>query len=270
MTQLSAAQTQGRHGASGRRVLVILALVVVAVMIVGWIGLQFSTSVMATQPPLSWAQRDNWPHRQVRETTLAASGVQTLISGARWRELSLDVPANEQRVVAELAELARAEGFARDSTRQRLEQVHSDRPGLFYATYLLGHWHRIHGDDARADALFELAFADAPAAIQQSYVTPRYQPVPKLPVGKIELICYRSDGESMDDSLRLVFPELVTDEQGRIAAPVYRTVYRVAARNEPEGLVAHHSEPEVFQFPGRIGALPAAVVEQRPEASRTR
>lgn len=264
MAQLTAAQTHGRRGVSGRRVLVILALVVAVVMIVGWMGLQFSTSVMDTQPPLSWAQREHWPHRPVRETTLSASGVQTLISGAEWRELSLRVPADEERTVEALANLARSEAFADEATRQRLEAIHAERPNLFYASYLLAHWHRLHGHADRADALYERAFADAPGALQQTYTTPQYQALPGLAVGRLEVICYRADGETVDDSLRLVFPRLTTDERGRIAVPVYKTVYRVATRDEPEGLVAHHSEPEVFQFPGRIGALPAAVVERRP------
>ena len=99
-------------------------------------------------------------------------------------------------------------------------------------------------------------------------MTADYRTVPDLPVGRIEVICYRSDGEHMDDSLRLVFPHLVTDQRGMIAMPVYKSVHAIAARDEPDDLQTEHPDLDVFQFPGRIGSLPSALVIAHPDAPR--
>lgn len=249
---------------AGRFVLLVLGLVVIAVMVSGWMVLRFSTAVMDERPALSWAERADWPQRPVRETTLAASGVQRLFTGAEWRELSLSVPEAEERAVAELAELARSEAFTQDATRDRIEQLLAEQPELFYASYLLATWHRVHGNDAEAEAHYQRAFAEAPGALRQPFVTPHYQGLSHLEVGSIEIVCYRATAGEVDDTLRLVFPELETDANGHIAVPVYKSVLRIAERDEPAGLEARHADPEHFQFPGRIGTLPAAMVADRP------
>lgn len=265
MTADSSSETpRGRRGLPGPWVLLALAVVVAAVVLAGWMAARRGASVLGQQPPLSWQEREQWPRRPVHETSLSASGVRQLITGDEWRELGLTLSPEQEQTIHELAELARRETFEEPATRERLEAAQAAHPDLFYATYLLGTWHRIHDNEQRADEFYERAFANAPGVLQQAYITGDYRLLSEMPVGRIEVICYRADGEHVDDSLRLVFPELVTDERGYIAVPVYAGVYSIAERDEPAGLSAHHKDPAVFQFPGRIGTLPAAAVERRP------
>lgn len=259
---------RSNRGIRGRWVLLALAGLVGAIMLVGWLALRYTASVVEQQPPLSWQERASWPRRPVRETSLEASPISSFINGIEWRELTLTVPAGEEAVVRELAALARSDAFEADATRARLEEVRAERPGLFYASYLLATWHRMHGNGERAAALYEAAFKTAPRAIQQQYIDPRNHELPHLPVGRVEVICYRSDGQRMDDSLRLVYPALVTDERGFIQMPVYRTIYSINGRAEPTGYQVKYIDPPVFQFPGQVGTLDAAMVEQRPTETR--
>ncbi|MFW6061069.1 MAG: hypothetical protein ACODAQ_12885 [Phycisphaeraceae bacterium] len=246
----------------GKWVLLALALMVAAIMSVGWLALRYTAAVMDQQPPLSWRDRADWPRRPVRETTLNASAISAMFSGDQWRELNLTVPTAEEEAVQQLAALASAGSFDDEATRQRITAIREDHPDLFYADYLLATWHRLHDNDDRAATLYQQAFRTAPRAIQQQYIDGRNRELPDLPVGQLTVICYRSDGERVDESLRLVFPALRTDARGFIHLPVYRTIYSIVDREPPPGHRVTDLDPPVFQFPGQVGTLEAALVER--------
>ncbi len=258
--------TDSSQGISGKKVLVVLAVFTAVLMAIGWMVLHYGGFDRDNLPRLSWKDRTNWPIQEIRPTGLEASAMEKL-GGATYRNLSLKISEHEEQTVQTLAKLAASPAFTSDATRQQMEAIHEDQPDLFYASYLLATWHRIHGNSDEADDLYQQAFLHAPRAIQQQYITPRNRALPNFAVGRIDVICYRSNPEHVDKSLRLVFPHLVTSDLGYIYLPLYDTVYSIATRTEPPGYTLQTIDPEVFQFPGRIGSLRGAMVHKRPQAT---
>lgn len=154
--------------------------------------------------------------------------------------------------------------FTDVAVRDRLAQLASQHADLFYPKYLLGTWHRLTGDAAAAERLYEEAFALAPAVVKLRYRTPAGEPVTGVDAGSLELALDRVipddkltpdiNENALDQSLKLVYPRLTTDESGCLYLPAFHTVYRFTALPEPAGYHARHYIEGWFQFPGRIGS----------------
>ena len=252
---------------AGWRVLVTMALLIAAIVAVGYIAARHARDARRNQPPLSWQQRADWPDTSVRQTSLRATPVQAFLEDTEWRELHLTLDPETQRTIQTLADRARHPDFTEPATRRQLEAVREKQPDLFYATYLLATWHQANGHADKAAALYERAIADAPRVIRQRYITPRNRPLTDLPVGRIEVICYRIKNDQLNDTLQLVYPVLTTDEQGYVYLPVYDTVYEIGARAEPNGYKVRYGDVRAFRFPGRVGTLPPAMVDRRPNST---
>ena len=83
-------------------------------------------------------------------------------------------------------------------------------------------------------------------------------------VRSVEVECNRVRGGSLDPSLKLEFFDLVTDADGCVRLPVYRTVYRLSGISHPRGYKAEFPTLGWFETRGRVGLLPAAVVRADP------
>lgn len=153
--------------------------------------------------------------------------------------------------------------FTDPSVRERIEAIAAEQPDLFYAHYLLGTWYRVNGDAARADELYEKAFALAPAAIKLCFVDPGDQGVGDLKVGAMEITFDRVIDGELDQTLKLVYPHLVTDAAGYVYLPTFHSVYRFTALPEIEGHNVRYSLEGWYQFPGKVGAPRPAMVWPR-------
>jgi len=220
-------------------------------------------SLVVTDEPLDYAARAAWPTPPVKHTTMEIPVSNYMPTGpqAKWKTVNLGLSPLERELVDETAALADGAAFTGDATRERLSQITDQYPRLWYPRWLLGQWHALRGDAAEADRHFDEAFRLAPAALLIPYVDPAGDPMAGLPVGTIALACDQADGETIDQSLRLVYPSLTTDDTGRVYLPAYHTILRFADWPQPAGYQAQlGAEYQWFEFPGKLAQLRPSVV----------
>ena len=216
------------------------------------------------QAPLEWAKRHEWKTQPVYKTDLKRS------IGRGWRNLPFEVPAAEEGHIKRCMELMRLNNstvndktlFGEPAVREELESILRQQPGLFYAEYALGLWHKLHGQGADAEPFFAVAYRHAPVVLVQTYQHEDGTPLANAAVGSVEIECNRVRNGSLDPSLHLLFGAQVTDERGRIYLPVYDTVYRVTAISHPAGYSMDVPALGWFES-GKAGLLPAAVVRPK-------
>ncbi len=269
----------------GRYVIAMLFLTVVVLPAIVWGTLQWvRTELAIEQPPLSWAQRADWPSPPISRTSLErpASTMGYSHDKGKWEDLAFQVSTREEQVIKRCAAIAgtvpdaHATGdgqvptFSSAAARDELESFVQQHPQMFYPRYLLGTWHRLFGDAEAAAPHYEQAFAHAPAVVKQRYVDPADEPLGSFYVGTWELACDRVIDGELDQTLKLLYPELETDASGWVYLPVYDTVYRATKLPEPPGYRVRYQISGWFRFPGRLGTLKRAVVleDERGTASR--
>jgi beta-lactamase regulating signal transducer with metallopeptidase domain len=181
--------------------------------------------------------------------------------------------------------------FETDKTRQDLEDILRQRPDYFYAEYLLGTWHRLKGNSTEADDWYRRSFRHAPAIFVQPYTQTDGTPVESGQIVRTFILaCYHQEG-GVQLPQELWYPLVETDERGAIYLPAYPTVvmtntlrsglrsvssvtdpaiYRPASKDARNNLVRHFVDfpaRDYFESEGRIGLLPAAVVQKTGSGS---
>jgi|GEM_PF-2657276 beta-lactamase regulating signal transducer with metallopeptidase domain len=189
------------------------------------------------------------------------------------RNLPFQIDADEEAVLAECQSVAfeyfhtRRDGpvFLEDAARDRLEAVLKQRPGYFYAQYLLGSWHRMNGNLEEGRRLTEQALRTAPAVLTQRCHFGNDDPLVGVEIPRMEIECNRvrdADG-AINQTLKLTFIGLITDANGEIHMPVYDTVYRLSSRSYPAGYDTESKSLGFFETNARIGVIPHVLVWKR-------
>jgi hypothetical protein len=216
--------------------------------------------------------------RPVVPTTLEAGTLQRIFSGGNhWRNLSLSLSAEEEAAIARCVSIAhrantysnQASEFEKDQTGRDLEEILKARPDLFYAEYLLGHWHRLRGESEQARRWLRRAYEHAPAILIQ-----RYRYTDGRPVAASHLIvgieCNRVEHGALNPTPELHFGQLTTDADGCVYLPVYRTVYRRGTYSWPADHEVQTARLGWFETAGRIGEMPVFECRRRDDIVVTR
>jgi hypothetical protein len=247
------------------------AAYVVAAIAVLCIALSLTVWVRHSGLLSRWNGPEDWRGVPVSPTTLEQTGWRKYVEGGAWRNLSFDLSPNELRELGRCQRLALRQGvtingvnqFSDDSIRDELESILKQHPKLFYGEYALSKWYESHGDQAKADALIRQAYADAPVILVQRYEYSDGTPAAGLHVQYFGIECNRVKKHSLDPSLKLTYWDLTTDPKGCIYLPAYSTVYRTDSMSFPDGLQTTYPRLGWFEVRGKVGVLPAAVVEKR-------
>jgi hypothetical protein len=221
--------------------------------------------------PLAWASQRGWKARSVFAITLEAGPLRKRILKQQWRDLPFSLSSEEKLDAKKCIYLAKTINathngvpiFNKDSTREAIEEILRNRPDYFYAEFLLGVWHRNHGGFEKSRDFFERAFEHAPVVIVQPYQSEHGGPLIGATVQVFGLECNHVKDGYLDPDLQLVYPSLVTDDDGCIYLPVYNTVYRRDRMSHPEGYSVDYPRLGWFASPGKVGVLPAAVVNRK-------
>lgn len=244
---------------SPRRVVLLIAAVVCV------LAAATAVYLLPSERPLDWSARDQWVAKSVRPTTLKGTF-------HNWRNLDFTISAQEEAAVKKCVELVKRihyriddhVQFTTDDTRQQLETVLRQNPEFFYAEYLLATWHRLRGNASESNRYCQLAFAHAPRTLIQTYQFADGTPLANVEFQSIEIECNRVQNHSIDPSLILKFPALLTDAHGRVYLPVYNTVYRAASLPIPTGLAIDYPKLGWFEASRKASLLPIATVRSNP------
>ena len=186
-----------------------------------------------------------------------------------YKNLKFQISEEEESRVKELRTISQAffstrndvRQFDEPDTRERLEIILKEQPEFFYTQHLLGMWHLRNGDAQEGQRLIDLALKSAPVVLSRRYQFGNNEPLKNTEIQRTEIECNRVQNNSLDPSLHLMYPALVTDDDGRIRIPVYDTVFRSSSHSWPDGY--HIEETENlgwFKSKTHIGILPDMLV----------
>jgi beta-lactamase regulating signal transducer with metallopeptidase domain len=181
-----------------------------------------------------------------------------------WRNLPFKISAEEEARVKELRKIADSyfhtrngvRKFDEPDTRDRLKVILKEQPGFFYAQHLLGTWHLRNDDQEEGQRLIDEALDKAPVVLKQRFRFVNDKPLPNTEIQRTTIECNRVLDGSLNSDLVLMYPALVTDKDGQIRVPVYKTVCRITGYSWPAG---HLEETETlgwFQSKAHTGVLP--------------
>lgn len=224
---------------------------------------------------VSWAKKRGWKARPIEKTTLEQRGWRKTVGGGVWRNLPFDIDAAEEADVKTCAQLARKANakvndeilFVREDVRDELETILEKRPDFFYAEYLLAIWHRLNGNERESDDYAERAFKHAPVVLIQPYQYETGVPLAGADIQVFAIECNRVKKGSLDPSLKLVFPALVTDAKGCLYLPTYDTVFRTDSMAHPPDHNVDYPRLGWFSTSVKVGVLPTATVTPRDGAT---
>ena len=185
---------------------------------------------------LVWAERAAWPSSRVQWVSLDTDGHTPPFERRYRTPIRPNLPPPERKFIAMLAQAAR-ESRGREAAAGKRH---------FYSHYLGGQ--------------YEKAIALAPKVLTFRFMDQGGRSVVGLAIGTVEIAFAQWQAGQLDDSLRLVFPDLVTDARGQIYLPVYDSECRATDLPQPPEIQIKYPPDYWFTFPGRIGALPSAVV----------
>jgi hypothetical protein len=253
-----------------KRTRLLIAIVLIAGLPMLWLG----WDAWLRPEPLAWARARGWRSSPIRPTRLEQTKLRSLFEGGAWRNLPFDLADDEEAALRRCIKLAhsanftsngvRGADFLKEEVRDELEAILQERPDLFYAEYLLGLWHRLRGEPVPALRREESAYFHAPVVLVQRYEDPDGRPLVGAKIDTFAIEHNRVRDHSLD-SFDLPFLDLVTDEDGSIYLPAYRTVYRTDSMASPDGYDLTYPRLGFFQTSAKVGRLPPIVV--RPEAN---
>ena len=200
--------------------------------------------------------------RQVKDTSL-----ESFFGG--WRNLPFTLSADEEEDVKRCIELAQqsrhsksgVNQFTLPEVREELEAILIRRPDHFYVEYLLGTWHRMNDDQLQADRYMIRAYRHAPVVIVQRYEDSEEQPIQGARISSFALECNRVQKGYLDPSLELRYFNLVSDSEGCIYLPAFKTVFRRNNMSYPGGIHVNYPSLGWFKSPGKVGMLPVVGVD---------
>lgn len=227
--------------------------------------------------PLPWASARGWSSRPIVATTLETTGLRKIYPGGAWRNLPFRIGLAEETAARRCAALARSRRFFHndvsefegDAAREELEGILREHPDFFYAEALLALWHRIRGNSATADDFQERAYRHAPVILVQQFRNADGSPLRGAFIQEAEVECNRVIDGSLDPSLKLLYMDLVTDDDGAIYFPAYDTVYRLysishpQSTSHPQGYDLESPRLGWFQSPRKVGILPPMIARPR-------
>lgn len=202
----------------------------------------------------------------ITETSLERRGIWKIFG--TWRNLPFQLTYEEQSAVRQCMQFAMQKRslhngvsqFEAVEVRDELQSLLQKNETLFYAAFLLGDWHRKHGDVAEAERYHKLAYRHAPIILIQRFQHADGSPMAGAVIQELTIECNRVASGSLDPSLQLCFTNLTTDEAGCVYVPVYDTVYRRFSISHPTGYEASVPRLGWFETYRSVAEMPAVSV----------
>ena len=215
---------------SGRMVLLCSAAVLfIGVPVATWLTLRAVEHDVARKP-LVYSERASWQLLQVRWTTLDKAGFLNP-AGEALRDTDFQLPPQQRG------------------------------PAGFYSAFITAQQAGDASTSTTASEQRDRAFAQAPAAIALRFVNEQGGPLANFDVGAVEITFAQVIDGVLDDSLVLVYPQLVTDAHGRVYLPAYDAPLKISGAGERGGRAIDWPRQDMWMtWPGQVGSPPQIVV----------
>lgn len=181
-----------------------------------------------------------------------------------WKNLPFSITEEEEAAVKRCAHLSNLAGsfvngvskFESPEVIEELEAILEKHPKLFYAHYLASSWYRVHNQTDKAMVYHEMAMDNAPRVLICRYVDTSGNPIAGATIQNFKIECNRVKDRYLDPSLNLLYRNLVTDQEGCIYLPTYKTVMRTTMVSHPRGWDVKYPRLGWFKSRGKFGLLP--------------
>lgn len=249
---------------SGKVVLLASALILILVVPTAtWLTLRMVERDVKRQA-LVWSERASWQLLPVRFSSLDKSGFLQPPGDAPLRDTDfLLQPEQQSKVMAAVALLRdqAADSAAMEQMADRLGET----PGGFYVSYVAG---RVATDPEKRERYMAKAFEQAPAALVLRFVNEQGEPKANWPVGDLTLMHAQIDDAKLDNSLRLLYPDMVTDQTGMVYLPMFAAPVKLIDKPQAQGLdIAWPIEDYWMTWPGIVGSprpITVGTAEENP------
>jgi len=231
---------------------------------------------------LDYNERGSWFMMPVRARPLEYDTFVAAETGKQYKRTDLTIDPDVEQVLHRCAQLAQRDDFFENTqSRDQLITLAGDPDNGFYPAYLLASWYEVNGDSAAHLQWIRTAYDRAGGALAQRLVDDDGRPVagyllPPVAIGYDRVI----DGER-DASLVLIYPAPISEPNGFVYLPTYRSIYRLTDADQPLGMepgvhpigltllpqAAMGTKPNWFAVPdGAVGQMDDAVVDRQNPA----
>lgn len=195
-----------------------------------------------------------------------------------WKNLPFQITSEEENLIRKCNSLASkyrstVNGerlFAKEEVLNELTTLLQQNPDHFYIQQLLSSWYTLNHQYESAAELRRLALNNAPRVFIQRFLDEEKKPIPGLVIQNFELECNRVKNRYLDPSLKLLFVNSVTDEEGCIYLPSFNTVIRATTMSHPQGWDARFPRLGWFKGKTKYSLLPDAnCVRMNPDQSES-
>ncbi len=243
----------------------VLAIVLLGAIVVGLDGMDRAPN-WDKEPLAITLQNLAQTARPIVETSLERRGLWKVFGA--WRNLPFHLTYEEQTAVRQCMQLALRKrslhngvlAFEAQTVRAGLQSLLQKNETLFYAAFLLGDWHRIHGNATEAERYHKLAYTHAPIVLIQRFQHADGSPLTGAAIQELTIEYNRVVAGSLDPSLQLCYTNLTTDEEGCVYVPVYDTVYRRFSISHPTGYEVSVPRLGWFETARSVAELPPVTV----------
>lgn len=231
----------------------------------------------APRVELRYAERDRWFIQPVKPRPLTYNTFVAAETGKTYKKTDLYLePEVEQTVLRCVALAQDKDFFTNDETARTLKPLADDMRYGFYPAYLLGSYYEVNDNEAESDRYMQAAYDRAGGALVQRLIDEKGEPIAGYPLPPVAIGYDRVIEGKRDATLVLVYPRPVSDGDGLVYLPTYRSVYRLTDPALPPGVdpgihpilltllpqPAKGEQPNWFAVPdGAAGSLPDAVIQ---------
>lgn len=273
--------TSERNGGISGKIVVFATLSLFFIIPVMTYFIWSMTQGEAPRVKLDYEKRAEWFIQYVKPRPLTYNTFVAAETGKTYKKTDLYMAPEVEQVILRCVKLAQQTNFFEDETvPDTLLPLAEDQTLGFYPAYLLASYYEVNGNAQEQARWQNMAYDRAGGAIVQRLVDEAGQPVagyrtPPVAIGYDRVI----EGER-NANLVLVYPAPISEADGFVYLPTYRSVYRLTDAGLPPGVdpgihpilltflpqPAKGEQPNWFAVPdGAVGRLPDGVVSREKD-----
>ncbi len=227
-------QTAGRPTLSGRWLVLLTLSLFLVVPVVAFLAWQM-TQGTPQRIKLNYDQRATWFMQPVTPRPLKYNTFVAGETGKQYKKTDLQIDPEVEQVLQRCVRLAQSKDFRDEKVRDDLTPLAEQPDYGFYPAYLLASWYAIHTQPEEYDRWMRVAFDRAGGALVQQFIDEAQQPVAGYILPPIAIGYDRVVKGQRDATLVLVYPYPISETNGYVYLPTFRSIYRLTDPALPIG-----------------------------------
>lgn len=186
---------------------------------------------------LDYTQRADWFLMPVKPRPLTYNTFVAAETGKKYKRTDLSFEPEAEARLQRCVAMAQADDFFTNAANvDKLKAIAAEEDAGFYPAYLLGCWYQEQGDRAAYEQWMQAAFTLAGGAIVQKLVDEEGDTVADFQLPPVAIGYDRVIDGQRDATLVLIYPGPVSDADGYVRLPTFRSVYRLTDPALPPGV----------------------------------